>query len=445
MIISSSAHEKKIAIIEDGIITEYFVEREDETQGLAGSLYKGRVMKVLPGMQSAFVDIGLDRDAFLYVSDFLEEEGFDDLDPVDESKESIEPAPKVNYVTEPPVVVVSQPTDIAAVVAPAKFLATPIEEIREHLEEVKEVEEDEDMSIIPLEDNVTSLQIVDEPYNQTNDINSFSEESVTDDIDTKIAPENALEIDNIDESAQETSFEDTTETLEVAVITQPEEVVVPLPPQVIIPPPSHDFIRIIDEPEEVIEAIVDSQITGGATEEIAETPEATDSIEVVCEATIVEEIIPNEAPVSEVANVVLEEEIPQTKRRRNARKEPAKKKAPALSPARKRGKKAVEEVVEEAETVAIEVQYERIVDDENPEIGELLKEAIIQHKIIQQLREEEENPILPVEKVDEPEVLVGSLQPHFQADPGLERIVDEVTLAQEQENNLSVKTDSPQL
>ena len=87
MIISSSAHEKKIAIIEDGVVSEYYVERSDESQGVAGNIYKGRVMKVLPGMQSAFVDIGLERDAFLYVSDFFEEEGIEEFEPVSEVKE----------------------------------------------------------------------------------------------------------------------------------------------------------------------------------------------------------------------------------------------------------------------------------------------------------------------------------------------------------------------
>jgi ribonuclease G len=72
MIISANVHEKKVAIIEDGVVTEFYVERSDENQGVVGNLYKGRVMKVLPGMQSAFVDIALERDAFLYVSDFAE-------------------------------------------------------------------------------------------------------------------------------------------------------------------------------------------------------------------------------------------------------------------------------------------------------------------------------------------------------------------------------------
>ncbi len=73
MIISSSAHETRVAILEDDQVAEIFIEREHQ-RGVAGNLYKGRVSKVLPGMQSAFVDIGLERDAFLYVSDFFDEE-----------------------------------------------------------------------------------------------------------------------------------------------------------------------------------------------------------------------------------------------------------------------------------------------------------------------------------------------------------------------------------
>ncbi len=80
MIISVNGREKKIAIIEDDVATEFYVERGDENQGIVGNIYKGRVMKVLPGMQSAFVDIGLERDSFLYVSDFFDEDEEEDLE-----------------------------------------------------------------------------------------------------------------------------------------------------------------------------------------------------------------------------------------------------------------------------------------------------------------------------------------------------------------------------
>ncbi|MCA1593174.1 MAG: Rne/Rng family ribonuclease [Acidobacteria bacterium] len=74
LIVSLNGREKKIAIIEDGRVTEFYIERGEASQGIVGNIYKGRVMRVLPGMQSAFVDIGLERDAFLYVSDFFDEE-----------------------------------------------------------------------------------------------------------------------------------------------------------------------------------------------------------------------------------------------------------------------------------------------------------------------------------------------------------------------------------
>jgi ribonuclease G len=70
MIISSSAHETRVAILEEDQVAEIFIERE-RSRGVVGNLYKGRVSKVLPGMQSAFIDLGLERDGFLYVTDVI--------------------------------------------------------------------------------------------------------------------------------------------------------------------------------------------------------------------------------------------------------------------------------------------------------------------------------------------------------------------------------------
>jgi Rne/Rng family ribonuclease len=77
LFVSSTPHETKVGLVEDDLLAEIYLERENEYT-LAGSIYKGRVTRVLPGMQSAFVDIGLERDAFLYVSDFMELEEHDD-------------------------------------------------------------------------------------------------------------------------------------------------------------------------------------------------------------------------------------------------------------------------------------------------------------------------------------------------------------------------------
>jgi ribonuclease G len=70
MIISATAHETRVAILEEDLVAEIFIERE-RSRGVVGNLYKGRVSKVLPGMQSAFVDLGLERDGFLYVADVI--------------------------------------------------------------------------------------------------------------------------------------------------------------------------------------------------------------------------------------------------------------------------------------------------------------------------------------------------------------------------------------
>src|SRR6202142_1861361 len=79
LVISANRHETKVALIEDDQLVEVYFQRANE-YSLAGSIHKGRVTRVLPGMQSAFVDVGLERATFLYVSDFLEEH--DDFDKI---------------------------------------------------------------------------------------------------------------------------------------------------------------------------------------------------------------------------------------------------------------------------------------------------------------------------------------------------------------------------
>src|ERR1700689_5611041 len=77
LVIAANRHAIKLAILQDDQLVEVFFQPANE-YSLAGSIHKGRVTRVLPGMQSAFVDLGLERDTFLYVSDFLEEhEDFD--------------------------------------------------------------------------------------------------------------------------------------------------------------------------------------------------------------------------------------------------------------------------------------------------------------------------------------------------------------------------------
>ena len=115
LFVSSTPHETKVGLVEDDLLAEIYLERENEYT-LAGSIYKGRVTRVLPGMQSAFVDIGLERDAFLYVSDFMELEEHDedltDVVPANRGVQDMRPqpareesaageAPTVNNAAEP--------------------------------------------------------------------------------------------------------------------------------------------------------------------------------------------------------------------------------------------------------------------------------------------------------------------------------------------------------
>ncbi len=101
--VSVTPHETKVGIVEDDQLAEIYLERENEYT-LAGSIYKGRVTRVLPGMQSAFVDIGLERDAFLYVSDFMDlEQQDEDLDEAIPANRPVEARPRRNGETPSPI------------------------------------------------------------------------------------------------------------------------------------------------------------------------------------------------------------------------------------------------------------------------------------------------------------------------------------------------------
>ena len=106
LVISAPAHERRVAILEEGQLVEIYIEREKEF-ALVGSIYKGRVTRVLPGMQSAFVDIGLDGDAFLYVSDVFE--NLEEYEPAGTHTEPIAPALELPASTAEPA-----PSDRAA-------------------------------------------------------------------------------------------------------------------------------------------------------------------------------------------------------------------------------------------------------------------------------------------------------------------------------------------
>jgi ribonuclease G len=95
LIINASLPETRIALLEDGEIQELLIERDAE-QGIVGNIYKGKVTRVLPGMQAAFVDIGLEKAAFLYVDDiYLHNEWVDEDSEIETDEEEVRPIPKI--------------------------------------------------------------------------------------------------------------------------------------------------------------------------------------------------------------------------------------------------------------------------------------------------------------------------------------------------------------
>src|SRR6201981_891534 len=96
IVINATKHESRIAVPEEGQVVELWVERSRH-RTVVGNIYKGRVTKVLPGMQSAFVDLGLERDAFLYVSDVIEDfEDFDTTGEDDMGLDDVAPRPEAS-------------------------------------------------------------------------------------------------------------------------------------------------------------------------------------------------------------------------------------------------------------------------------------------------------------------------------------------------------------
>src|SRR3954468_616023 len=75
LVINAAGRETRVALVENGHIAEFYLERKKD-RGIVGNIYKGRVVRVLPGMQAAFVDVGLEKAAFLYVTDVFYDPDF---------------------------------------------------------------------------------------------------------------------------------------------------------------------------------------------------------------------------------------------------------------------------------------------------------------------------------------------------------------------------------
>ncbi|MFL5311364.1 MAG: Rne/Rng family ribonuclease [Myxococcales bacterium] len=120
LVINASGQETRVALIEQGTISEYYLERKNE-KGIVGNIYKGRVVRVLPGMQAAFVDIGLEKAAFLYVADIVSDPSFPGFsEEIEMQAGATEGDPlEVEDVAEPA-------DDAVAVAAPTEEAAAPV-------------------------------------------------------------------------------------------------------------------------------------------------------------------------------------------------------------------------------------------------------------------------------------------------------------------------------
>ena len=345
LIISANVHEKKVAIIEDGMVTEFYVERRDENQGVVGNLYKGRVMKVLPGMQSAFVDIGLERDAFLYVSDFtefMEEDDEIDFKPGDEV-----PVPPARSDDRGRRDTRRRPEPIAAATR-----ATPE---RPRFDEAETIERP-----VRIEDAVEQL--------------------------AEIATEKLIPPPPADEPGEPRSADSGSQDSEIRVR------------------PFEDFSveRVTDEP---LETIDDS--APEVAEEAEEKPRRGRSRKKLAEPEAVEG-----APRSRRKPAKTDEKAASRPGRAGSRRAPAK-------PASKRVSRGpVENEEPESGT------FERVTDDDRAQdAGDLLKDAILQEKFIEQVHKAE----YETSRVAEPEQewRVGSLRSQVEIDSEFQRVVDE--------------------
>jgi len=378
LIISANVHEKKVAILEDGVVTEFYVERRDENQGVVGNLYKGRVMKVLPGMQSAFVDIGLERDAFLYVSDFTEfmeeEDEIDFRDTVEEKPEKSEklekPEKPARTEERPRRPEQRRPGAVAKPAPSASREEEPADmqvSIEDAVEQLAEIADERVIPPPPSEEEITAMHAA--PVGEADD-------------------------------------------------AQVEEFYIE---------------RITDEPYEA---------SGEASGEPA--PEAVTDMQAAPVAEVVEETAP-EAAAAEAEEGKSHRrsrkkavEKPEAKsRRRGAKAEAQTAAAPqAASPkasARKSSgkptaKKSRRGATAEAAAKALPVvdeSFERVTDEDLAgDAGDLLKDAMVQEKIIERVHKSE-YATPPVVRQPEPEWRVGSFRAAVVEDAGFQRVVDE--------------------
>jgi Rne/Rng family ribonuclease len=381
LIVSVNGREKKIAIIEDDVVTEFYVERGDENQGIVGNIYKGRVMKVLPGMQSAFVDIGLERDSFLYVSDFFDEEEIDDEDEVpparplaarDRDRDRVRPTRE----SRPPAGRLAELVDDDE--SDAELAAVALHHIEEIAEEpeIEPAPGDELMTAVGLATVISSSAVIPE---------IFAEEV-----------EAPVEVRDVRQRRRS--------RLRVA---EPEPA-----------------------PEEITGTVVE-EAPASESETAAKT--AGDSAEAEDESASRRRRRRRRRGGSSAAEETESEtsEAPEVEAAEAEQVEVA-----VEEPAAQASELLPESVTAEAEEAQVKTErqpylvvhhnpFERILDDEiDPSAGELLKDAMLQERFAEQVRAEEfRTTKFDVEPT--PEVKVGSLASSLELPTGFERISDE--------------------
>jgi ribonuclease G len=381
LIVSVNGREKKIAIVEDDLVTEFYVERGDENQGIVGNIYKGRVMKVLPGMQSAFVDIGLERDSFLYVSDFLDEEEMEDTGP--EERREVIRAPRPDR-PRPPREVMRQ--EVAAPVVAAVELSDG------------EADEEKEADL-----RMAALSHIEE-----------------------LAEEPAVEMLPDDEAVEGASLP--TATGRVVTSRQRRQRRLTYQDEVPAPAPVVELETGGEESPAVEKGAVEARTDG--EEEYSgrrrRRPRRRRTSDVMSE-----ESAPGAGEELEAQLQPVEEEVPAV--------EATQPKEPAARVPAKRGDRSRERRGRvEVPPVGIRVgsltpmviahhePLERVVDEEVGALeGEMLKDALLQDRISNRIHAEERRVSL-VDVEPTPEVKVGSWTAPLEEAGGLERIVDEV-------------------
>ncbi|QUW03120.1 Rne/Rng family ribonuclease [Chloracidobacterium validum] len=363
MIISVNAYEKRVAILEDGVVVEFYVERADESKAVVGNIYKGKVRKVLPGMQSAFVDIGLERDAFLYVGDFFEETEED----LDTAESVARPRPERSERAERPI---EPPRRESGREPDGKRTGRERRPEPSVVERPVALDPTDTVTADAERESDTVTTALPTPYTASDvesDIESVGEERAEPVTESAIATPLLM---SLLEQGGESKFERVSDDWEDAPASQDA-------PRV----PEHQRL-----PEHQRETPADSH-----------TSATDDSLEIERDALGEES-----------------EPAPARDRRRGRRKEvigEEKKK-----PSRRRGKKTDEDVAllsatdePSASPSAADAHFERVLDEDyGEEAGDFLKDALIQQKIIAQTRIDEiatkpeaPAPIPPVTDVDD--------------------------------------------